>query len=381
VTAGLKKTEEPDLGLIFSDREATAAGVFTSNRVKAAPVLLSREHIREGRARAIIANAGNANACTGPDGLGNAQKTAEIVAENLGIGVRDVLVASTGVIGAPLNMARILPAVPKLARSLTPDGLSDVAGAIMTTDKFPKVSGFKGESGGKPFHIAGMAKGAGMIMPDLATMLCFLLTDIRMDHADLQASLRGSVGRTFNRITVDGDTSTNDTVLILANGMAENPPLAEADRRVFRRGLTRVMDDLATMIVADGEGATKVVDIVLKGAASPEDALKAARTIANSALVKTAFYGQDPNWGRIMAAVGRSGVSMTEERVDIWVNDVHVVEGGLGRGSQAETGAAEQMKEKRFAVTVDLHRGSHEERVKTCDLTREYVGINADYRT
>jgi glutamate N-acetyltransferase/amino-acid N-acetyltransferase len=226
-----------------------------------------------------------------------------------------------------------------------------------------------------------MAKGAGMIMPDMATMLCFIITDIAVDPIRLNDALVRGVERTFNRISVDGDMSTNDTVFVLANGSAGNGSLSPEDFQGFKTGLTSVMDELSTMIVRDGEGATKLIRIAVKGAATPADALTAARTVANSALVKTAFYGSDPNWGRIMAALGRSGVRMREEAVAISVDDVKIVERGMGRGAEPEAKAAERMKGKEFSLTVDLHEGEFEDHITTCDLTHEYVSINADYRT
>jgi glutamate N-acetyltransferase/amino-acid N-acetyltransferase len=262
-----------------------------------------------------------------------------------------------------------------------PDGLSDAAEAIMTTDSFSKISRFEGEADGKPYQIVGIAKGAGMIMPNMATMLCFVLSDIRIDPADLRKSVSSAVKPTFNRISVDGDTSTNDTVLVMANGMAANRKLTSGDYERFQTGLSRVMNTLATMIVRDGEGATKVVFVKVKGAASREDAETAARTIANSYLVKTAFYGQDPNWGRIMAALGRSNISMQEENVHIWVDDVQIVMGGLAIGDDVEKQASKCMAQKEFSVTIDLRQGEHEDLVVTCDLTPEYIAINSDYRT
>jgi glutamate N-acetyltransferase / amino-acid N-acetyltransferase len=379
--AGIKKRGGLDLALLFSEREASAAGVFTGNKVKAAPILVSQENIKKGRARAIVANSGNANACTGDAGLQSARFTTEGIARELGIGPQQVLVASTGVIGAPLNTERIGKAIPELVKGLSPEAVPRVVEAIMTTDSFPKLSVFEGKAGGKPYKVVGMAKGAGMIMPDMATMLCFIITDIAVDPARLNEALVWGVARTFNRISVDGDMSTNDTVLVLANGAAGNGNLSPEDFQGFRAGLTKVMDELSTMIVRDGEGATKLIRIAIKGAATPADALTAARTVANSALVKTAFYGSDPNWGRIMAALGRSGIRMREEGVTIWVDDVKIVEKGMGRGAEPEARAAEKMKGKEFSVTVDLHEGEFEDHITTCDLTHEYVTINADYRT
>ncbi len=381
VAAGLKKDKSLDLALIFSERESAAAGVFTNNKVKAAPVIISRDHILNGRARAIVANAGNANACNGKTGLDDARRTAELLAEQLGIRADEVLVASTGVIGKPMNMKAITGAVPGLVKAMSPDGMPLAARAIMTTDSFPKMSHFDGRAGGQPYRILGISKGAGMIMPDMATMLSFVLTDIRMDSSDLKDALLSSVETTFNRISVDGDTSTNDMVLVMANGMAGNGALSEADYRDFKQGLETVMGELARMMVKDGEGATKLVPIEIRGALSSSDAIKAARTVANSCLVKTAFYGKDPNWGRIMAALGRADIVMKEESVDIWIDDVQIVEGGFGKGTEAEEMAAERMAGEEFVLTIDLHQGNYQDRVITCDLTHEYVTINADYRT
>lgn len=381
VAAGLKKDGSPDLALFYSEKEAVTAGVFTANRVKAAPVLLCMEHMKTGTARAIIANAGNANACTGPQGLANARTTAELLARELGIEPGEVLTGSTGVIGAQLNMDLFRKAIPGLVKGLSPDGIPSAAEAIMTTDSFPKLSRFEGEAGGIPYLIVGTAKGAGMIMPDMATMLCFILTDVRVERPELKRALSTAVQNTFNRITVDGDTSTNDTVLILSNGEAGNGPLRGKDYETFQKGLYQVMKELATMIVKDGEGATKVVYITVKGAGSEREAERAARTVANSSLVKTAFYGQDPNWGRIMAALGRSGITMEEGAVSIWIDDVRIVQGGLGLGADAEKRAAERMKKEAFSLTIDLDQGACGYGITTCDLTHEYVSINADYRT
>lgn len=381
VASGLKENGALDLALIFSEKEATAAGVFTTNRVKAAPVIVSSKHIQGSKARAIIVNAGCANACTGEAGLDAARRTADLVAKELEVPSDEVLLASTGVIGQLPDINLISEAIPGLAKSLSPDGISLAAQSIMTTDSFPKVSRFEGRAGNQTYRILGITKGAGMIMPNMATMLCFILSDIRIDANDLKGSLLSSVKSSFNRITVDGDTSTNDTVFILANGLAGNVELSEADHRGFTEGLQGVMSDLAGMIVRDGEGATKVIQIKIKGAHSPLDALNSARTIANSSLVKTAFYGQDPNWGRIMAALGRAEIMMEEESVDIWVDDIQIVSKGLGKGVEAERRAAERMKQREFALTIDLHQGSFADQILTCDLTHDYIAINANYRT
>lgn len=381
LAAGIKKRGGLDLALIFSEKEASAAAVFTTNKVKAAPVLVSQENIKKGTARAIVANSGNANACTGEAGLQSARFTVDRLAEHLGIRPEEVLIASTGVIGAPLNTEVVGKALPGLVAGLSTDAIPRVVEAIMTTDSIPKLSSFEGKAGGRPYKIVGMAKGAGMIMPDMATMLCFILTDVEIPSTRLHEALAWGVQRTFNRISVDGDMSTNDTVFVIANGAAENGSLSPEEFQKFQSGLTQVMEDLSSMIVRDGEGATKLIRIRVKGAASAGDALTAARTLANSALVKTAFYGSDPNWGRIMAALGRSGVEMRQEAVTIWVDDVKIVEKGVGRGAEIEAQAADRMKGKEFSVTVGLHEGEFEDYMTTCDLTHEYVSINADYRT
>ncbi|MFC1824985.1 bifunctional glutamate N-acetyltransferase/amino-acid acetyltransferase ArgJ [Thermodesulfobacteriota bacterium] len=381
VAAGIKKDGKPDMALICSEIDAVTAGVFTTNQVKAAPVVLSQEVVKKGRARAIVVNSGNANACTGREGLENARSTAAMLAQELGVEPDEVLVASTGVIGAPLDMEKIKLALPRLAGGLSPCGVFKVAEAIMTTDSFPKVSRWEGTADGRTYQIIGLAKGAGMIMPDMATMLCFVLSDVRIDADRLRKALSPAVEKTFNRITVDGDMSTNDTVLVMANGKAANGPLSDEDYGRFQEGITFVLDDLATMIVRDGEGATKVVRLTVTGAASQEDALTAARNTANSSLVKTAFYGQDPNWGRIIAALGRSGIRMKEEAVSIWIEGVKIVEKGLGTGPAFEKEAAAKMTQKEFTVTIDLSQGDFSDHYTTCDLTHEYITINADYRT
>ena len=381
VAAGLKKGDVLDLALIVSDREAAAAGVFTANKVRAAPVILSETHVENGKARAIIANAGNANACTGAQGMNDARRTADLVGRGLGINSEDVLVASTGVIGEKLNMHMMAGAIPGLVKTLSADAVPLAAEAIMTTDSFQKISAFEGRAGEHTYRIVGIAKGAGMIMPDMATMLCFILSDININSHDLKKALLSSVEPTFNRISVDGDTSTNDTVLAMANGLAGNKGLHGKDFDIFAGGLKNVMWDLAKMIVRDGEGATKLVSVEVKNSVSPSDALRAVRTVANSSLVKTALYGQDPNWGRIMAALGRADIEMKEGEVDIWIDDVQIVSGGLGMGPEAEKLAAEIMTRKEFSLTVDLHEGEYHDRVLTCDLTHEYITINADYRT
>ncbi len=380
-SAGIKKHGGSDVALIFSDLPCSAAGVFTTNKVRAAPVLVSSEKVASGRARAILVNSGNANACTGEPGMKAALRTVEAAAGALGVEPEDVLLASTGVIGSLLDVSLIEGAMDVLVSGLSKDGLTDAAAAIMTTDSFPKMSAYEGEAGGKAYRVVGIAKGAGMIMPQMATMLCFVVTDINISSDDLRSALVRSVEGTLNRITVDGDTSTNDTVLVLANGAAGNPDLGLAELQAFEAGLTSVLGDLARQIVRDGEGATKVVEVEIHGAVSAGQAEKAVRSIANSPLVKTAFYGQDPNWGRILAALGKTHIDMSEDMVDIWVDSVQIVSGGMTLGAEAEAKAALRMKNPEFSVIVDLNLGDFSDRMLTCDLTREYVSINADYRT
>jgi glutamate N-acetyltransferase/amino-acid N-acetyltransferase len=381
IAAGIKKENIPDLALIFSEYDSVAAGVFTTNKVKAAPVLLTEDHIMDRWARIIIANSGNANACTGPIGIKDARSIAELIAKELDVRADEVLVASTGVIGASLPMDTIARAIPELVSEMSEGGIAAAAEAIMTTDSFPKISSIDGEAGGQPYRITGISKGAGMIMPNMATMLCFVITDINISGTLLQNALLSSNEVSFNRITVDGDTSTNDMVLVMANGAAGNKNLTTEEYDDFVMALKKVMTDLALMIIRDGEGATKVVHVKVRGAASEEGALKCARTIANSSLVKTAFYGQDPNWGRVMAALGRSGIMIREEDVSIWIDDVQIVGGGLGLGKDLEEKAADKMKNSEFSLIVDLNQGEYEDFIVTSDLTHEYVSINADYRT
>lgn len=381
VSAGLKKTAELDLSLIFSQKKAVTAGVFTTNKVKAAPILLSQERVKHGFIRAVIANAGYANACTGARGLHDAIQTADMAAKELGIAPEETLIASTGVIGAYLPCNLIINALPNLVKNLSPHGFKSIAKALMTTDSFPKISFFKGQADGQPFHILGIAKGAGMIMPNMATMLSFLLTDINIDSQILRPIFRSAVDSTFNRITVDGETSTNDMVLIMANGVAGNKTLNTPDIKEFETGLTDVMGKLSYMIAKDGEGATKAVIIEVHGAASKDDAHRAARVIGNSNLVKTTIFGQDPNWGRIMAALGRAGVTMEEHKVQIWIDGIKIVDGGCMISEEEEKKAAEKMKKEHIPIIINLNQGQYKDRIITCDLTYDYIKINAGYRT
>jgi len=384
VPAGIRYEGRLDLGLIYSDRPAVTAGVFTTNRVKAAPLQLDIERLRHGKAQAILVNSGNANACTGEQGMALARAVGDLVAEQLDLEEELVQVASTGVIGEQLQVEPFAQALPGLVASLSEDGFGDLARAMMTTDTVPKQVGRTVDIGGTEVSILGVAKGSGMIMPNMATMLCFVVTDAQIVFPLLKEIVTDGVEKTFNRITVDGDTSTNDMVLVMANGAAENAWLDEENgeaTEAFAQAIQEVFEDLAAMIVRDGEGATKQVTIRVVGARERQDAMAAARTIANSPLVKTAFFGEDPNWGRIMAALGRSDCFFHPERVSIAFDEVVMAEQGLGTGEGAERKAALVMQKEAFTVTVDLHDGKESAQVQTCDFSKEYVAINADYRS
>ena len=381
VVSGLKKNNQKDLGLIYSEVPTSIAGVFTKNRVQAAPVLLDRERIKKGLCRAVIVNSGSANCCTGDQGMKDAVSEARLAAYGLNISEELVFVASTGVIGKPLALDKIEYAVPALVKALSPGGINDFAQAIMTTDTVPKIVSRNGNIGGSGFNITGVAKGAGMICPDMATMLCFVCTDAEASPGYLKEALLSSVEKSFNRITIDGDTSTNDTVLVMANGVSGTVVESRADKTYFKELLSEVLMELAKMVIKDGEGATKLVDIIVKGAASGSEAEKIAKTIANSSLVKTALFGEDANWGRILAAAGRSGVEFDPGLADIYFNDVLMVKNGMGCGDAAEIEATKVLKNPEFTIMVDLKMGDGKASVLTCDFSIDYVKINADYRS
>jgi glutamate N-acetyltransferase/amino-acid N-acetyltransferase len=384
VKSGIRGKDRLDLGLIFCHRPAAAAGVFTTNLVQAAPVILGREKIAAGMMQAVLVNSGIANACTGDTGLKNAADSARMAAAALDIDEELVLVSSTGVIGEQFEMSCFSRHMPELAAALGPDKLPEVNRAIMTTDTVPKQAERTVHLGGKPMRLAGIAKGAGMIMPNMATMLCFIMTDARIESAILRPMLAGAVRQSFNRITVDGDTSTNDTAIIMASGMAENAILADIDARearLFRQALDDLCRELALKIVADGEGATKLVTIAVSGAKNETEAEAAARTVANSALVKTAFFGEDANWGRIMGALGRSGAAFRPEHIAISFGGQQIVAHGQLISAAAEEAAARILAQKSFTVQIDLGAGAAACEIYTCDLSLDYVKINADYRT
>ena len=380
VSAGLKKNGALDLGLLVSDRPAAVAAVFTRNQVQAAPVKLDRERVRCGVARAVIVNSGNANCATGEPGLAAARSMTAAAGAALGISEAHVLAASTGVIGVRFPIGKVQSAILELVARLDANGIPDLARAIMTTDTRPKMGLREGREPA-PYRIVAVAKGAGMIRPDMATMLCFVVTDARMDAEALQGTLQRAVDASFNRITIDGDTSTNDTVILMANGASGAAIETAAQQAVFGRLLTDLLADLARQMVRDGEGVTKVVDLTVRGARSDADALAIADVIAHSPLVKTAFFGEDANWGRIVAAAGRAGVFVDPDRLSLHFDDVQMVADGTGCGADAERSATAVLKRPEFSVTLDLHLGDGAASMLTCDFSLDYVKINADYRS
>ncbi len=382
IASGLKKKSgEKDLGLIFSEVPANAACVFTKNIVQAAPVLLDKERIKSGKCQALIVNSGNANCCNGDQGMQAAIDMTKFAAAELDIPENLVLAASTGVIGKPMPVEKIEKAVPGLVKALSPEGISDLAEAIMTTDTFPKIVSEQGQLDDKTFTVTGVAKGSGMIRPDMATMLSFVCTDIEASSDELKDALSVATDKSFNRVTVDGDTSTNDMVLVMANGLSGAAIKDQVCKNTFQRVLDDVMIKLAKMMVKDGEGATKFVEISVNGASSEKDARIIADTIANSNLVKTALFGEDANWGRILAAAGRSGVPLDPDKPDIYFDEVLMVRNGMGCGDVAETEATKVLKKTEFVITVDLKMGNGSASVFTCDFSVDYVRINADYRS
>jgi len=380
IAAGIKKGEYRDLSLIFSEVPARAAGVFTTNRFKAAPVILDMERIKRGTAQAIIVNSGNANAATGEEGENDAATMSNVTSRALGIEDDLVLVASTGIIGEKLPIEKIARSIDPLVSGLSADGMPLVAEGIITTDRFPKIEYRRCFSGGKEITICGIAKGAGMIEPNMATMLSFIMTDADIDHMSLPTLFRESVDRSFNTITVDGCMSTNDTTIMLANGIAGNTPLSETSGTLmeFREALSDVMISLAKSIVKDGEGATKLIEIIVEGAQSEEDAKEMAYAVAHSNLVKTAFYGEDPNWGRIISAAGSTGVPFSVDSLELYIEDVLLFIHGAGVSGEE---AAEIMKRDHIRVLLRLGMGKEAFRVYTSDLSHTYVKINSAYRS
>jgi glutamate N-acetyltransferase/amino-acid N-acetyltransferase len=382
VNTGVKTDGRRDLALIYSPVPAQVAGVFTSNSFKAAPVLLDKERIGAGMAQAVIANSGCANAATGPEGLADARAVSRALSDELGIADELVQVASTGVIGQRLDLGKIQLGIGGLVAGLREGGIPAAEEGIMTTDRFPKIALRKGLVGAREITLCGIAKGAGMIEPHMATMLAFVMTDAAIEPEVLDSLFRGAVGVSFNAISVDGCMSTNDTALILANGVAGNRPIGRrgGGRGVFAGLLTELLSELARAMVRDGEGATKGIELTVEGAASARDARRIAYAVANSSLVKTAFFGGDPNWGRIISAAGSLGIDLPVERVRLFFEDVPLFDRGQGiAGREAELAAI--MSRPEIRVRLLLGMGKSRQVIYFSDLTYDYVKINAHYRT
>jgi len=384
--AGVRKANRRDLTVVLLAPGAAVAGVFTANRFCAAPVQICREHLAAGsQVRAILVNTGNANAGTGEDGLARARSTCAALAARLGCEPRQVLPFSTGVIMESLPNDRIEAGLPAAIADARADGWSLAAEAIMTTDTVPKAASTTLQIGGRTVAVTGISKGAGMIRPNMATMLGFVATDAAVAPALVQQLVREAADESFNRITIDGDTSTNDSFVLIATQRAGNAiieSLDSADGRALREAVFDVSRRLAQAIVRDGEGATKFITIRVEGGASVEECRKVAYAIGHSPLVKTAFFASDPNLGRILAAVGYAGIDdLDQTRIDLFLDDVHVVEGGSRRPSYREEDGQRVMKQSEITVRVGLHRGAYEATIWTCDLSTDYVKINADYRS
>jgi glutamate N-acetyltransferase/amino-acid N-acetyltransferase len=382
VHAGIK-ADKLDMAMLVSDVPAVSAGVFTTNRVQAAPVKICRDLLKRGVARAVVVNSGSANACTGLQGMKDARQMGRLTAEALNVPPAQVFMCSTGTIGKPLPMDKISRGITLAAAALSSEGGQLAAKAIMTTDTVDKQSAVEITVDGKPVRIGGMAKGSGMIAPNMATMLCFMTTDAAVGRVALQSCLRDVTEVSFNRITVDGDRSTNDTVLFLANGVAANRPLrpGHKDWARFAEAVRTVALDLARQIVRDGEGATKFVTVTVKGAVSEADADSAARAVANSLLVKTSWFGMDPNWGRVIAAIGYSGARVNADRVDIAFDGVAAVKGGRKAPGFVLEQLEEVLRRPAFEIVANLRLGRGEATVYTCDCSYDYVKINASYLT
>ncbi|HXG79834.1 MAG TPA: bifunctional glutamate N-acetyltransferase/amino-acid acetyltransferase ArgJ [Methyloceanibacter sp.] len=385
--AGIRYRGRNDLLLALFDPGTTVAGVLTRSKTASAPVEWCRLHLQHGMARALVVNSGNANAFTGRRGRETVKRTAAAVARATGCLDADVYIASTGVIGEPLDAGKIADLIPKLVSEAKADGFAEAARAIMTTDTYPKLATRRAEIDGISVYINGIAKGAGMIAPDMATMLAFLFTDAAIEPQALRASLDPGVENTFNAITIDGDTSTSDTLLVFATGRSSArgaPRIVHADDlrlAGFRLALAEVMHDLALQIVKDGEGLTKFVTVKVTGAETKKAARAIAKSIANSPLVKTAIAGEDPNWGRIVAAVGKAGEAADRDRLSIWFGDLLVAQEGEVAPNYRERQGAEYMKGREIVITVDVGVGKESATIWTCDLTPDYVAINADYRS
>lgn len=381
INAGIKKNDLKDLGLIYCEKPAVAAALFTRNKVVAAPVILGKSKIKQGLCQAVLVNSGNANCFTGEKGIEDAIACSKIVGNVFKIPEDLVLVSSTGVIGAPLPMDKFKTGIPDIAQALFEHSVDHFADAILTTDTCKKVVKETGIIHDKEFSILGIAKGSGMIRPDMATMLAFICTDINILAPDLKACLTLANEKSFNRITIDGDTSTNDTLLALASGTSGVDINDAESKKIFQTLLDKVCFELSKMVVKDGEGATKLVQIIVKGAQTKKDAFKASEAIAHSNLVKTAIYGEDPNWGRITAAAGRSGAHVVPEMMDLFFDDHPLVLKGNWLGMDAEKQTAQIMKQSEITITLDLNLGQETDQFLFCDFSESYVKINAEYRS
>jgi glutamate N-acetyltransferase/amino-acid N-acetyltransferase len=385
LAAGLRYKGRDDMTLAALDPGTTVAGVFTRNRMPGAPVDWCRRHIDRGRARALLVNAGNANVFTGRDGAETVRASAQALAKQLGCPAGQVFLASTGVIGVKLDAGAVVKALPRLEAGLKADNFVKAADAIRTTDTFAKLAGRRARIGAAEVGIAGICKGSGMIAPDMATMLCFVFTDARLPAPVLDAALRRGVGKSFNCITADSDTSTSDTVLLFATGAAKGQPRIEAagDPRLrdFKAKLDEVLHELALLVVRDGEGAQKLIEVRVRGAASARAAHRIGMSLANSPLLKTAIAGQDANWGRIVMAVGKAGEKAERDKLSIWIGGIQVAENGFAHPKYNEPDVMPHMRGREILIEVDVGVGRGQATVWTCDLTHGYIDINADYRS
>jgi len=384
VSCGIKTHGDKDLAMIYADSPSTAAGVFTKNEVVSPTITWNRKALKESKTfRAVLINSGNANACTGFRGVEDCDALIFRLAEELSISPQEILIASTGIIGVPLPSKKILKALPTLSEELSVNGWSRSAEAIMTTDLVAKSASLSYKTGKSKITIGGIAKGSGMIHPNMATMLAFVVTNAAIDAKTLGRALKEANEKTFNRITVDGDTSTNDMVLVLANGRAENRSIRSGSPayHTFVAKLIELCKDLAHQIVLDGEGATKFVTIRVQGAKIKTQATAIAKSVATSSLVKTALFGEDPNWGRILAAVGYSGVPINQDTIKITLNGSLLFKNGMPARGASQSTLRKKMKRKKIDIDIDLHSGRHADEVYTCDLSYDYVRINAEYTT
>ena len=391
ISAQLKKSGKKDLALIYSEKKAVSAAVFTKNLVKAAPIILNMENIKNGNTQAIIVKSGNANSCTGETGLENAKKMTEFAANELGLKKEEILVQSTGIIGVQLDMKKIETGISKICKEISENGGNDAATAIMTTDTFTKQICAEIEIDGKTVTVAGMAKGSGMIHPNMATMLAFTVTDVNIEKSLLQKIFSEITDSTFNMISVDGDTSTNDMACVIANGASENKKIVDENSEgysKFKEALYFVNQELAKLIAKDGEGATKLIEVTVTGAKSKKDAQKVAKSVITSSLFKAAVFGEDPNWGRILCAVGYSEAELIVDKVNIFLGNnintlqkgVQVAKNGMGIEFDNEK-AVKILKNEKVEILIELNDGEFSSTAWGCDLSYDYVKINAEYHT